>query len=252
MGFYQLGIIGTPDAGTRAVLINSIAEMIKPFGLVIGNEVELLNANDCLTRDQKTAFAAVYFGGTPTESQSLKAIDALVRQNAPVIPVVDDLKNFSSKVPPALKGANGITLGAAGPNQEGLAAALLECVGLLRRQRRIFLSYKRVDSAAAVLQLHEALGSFGFDVFLDTFDVRPGEDFQAILWHRLCDSDVMVMLDTPGYFGGRWTAAEIGRALAKKISILGSSGRRTYPNVSRRCDNPFFSINPSCLVLTDH
>ena len=31
----------------------------------------------------------------------------------------------------------------------------------------------------------------------------------------------MVMLDTPGYFGGRWTAAEIGRALAKKIAVLG-------------------------------
>jgi hypothetical protein len=38
---------------------------------------------------------------------------------------------------------------------------------------------------------------------------------------RLCDSDVMVMLDTPSYFGARWTAAEIGRALAKKIAVLG-------------------------------
>jgi hypothetical protein len=105
-----------------------------------------------------------------------------------------------------------MAFGTAGPKLEALAAALLECVGLLRPQRRVFISYRRVESANAALQLHEALGSRGFDVFLDTYDVRPAEDFQAIVWHRLCDSDVMVMLDTPGYFGSRWTAAEIGRA----------------------------------------
>ena len=41
-----------------------------------------------------------------------------------------------------------------------------------------------------------------------------------MLWHRLCDSDVLVMLDTPGYFESRWTSAEFGRALAKGISVL--------------------------------
>lgn len=41
-----------------------------------------------------------------------------------------------------------------------------------------------------------------------------------MLWHRLCDSDVLVMLDTPGYFDSRWTSAEFGRALSKGISVL--------------------------------
>ena len=41
-----------------------------------------------------------------------------------------------------------------------------------------------------------------------------------MLWHRLCDSDVLVMLDTPNYFSSRWTSAEFGRALAKGISML--------------------------------
>jgi hypothetical protein len=134
---------------------------------------------------------------------------------------VDALDAFSSKVPAALRAANGIEVGNAGPKLETLAAALLECVGLLRSQRRMFISYRRAESANAAWQLHEALSSHGFDVFLDTYDVRPGEDFQAVMWHPLCDSDVMVMLDTPSYFGARWTAAEIGRALAKKIAVLG-------------------------------
>lgn len=41
-----------------------------------------------------------------------------------------------------------------------------------------------------------------------------------MLWHHLCDSDVLVMLDTPTYFDSRWTSTEFGRALAKGISVL--------------------------------
>jgi hypothetical protein len=70
------------------------------------------------------------------------------------------------------------------------------------------------------LQVHDLLTARGFDVFLDTHDIRPGDPFQDILWHRLVDSDVVVMLDTPTYFESRWTREEIGRARAKEIQVL--------------------------------
>jgi hypothetical protein len=50
--------------------------------------------------------------------------------------------------------------------------------------------------------------------------VRPGEPFQDVLWHRLCDSDVVLMLDTPTYFASKWTRQELGRARAKEIHVL--------------------------------
>jgi TIR domain len=221
MSFYQIGILGSPSVAHAKALNDTIRSAIEPFKLEIGTGLDLVDPVSCLTRDQKQAFAAVYFGGATPDSNSLKAVTELMRQNVPIIPVVDELTGFSTKVPEALCAANGLQISNAGPRFEVLAAALLECVGLLRRQRRVFISYRRTESANAALQLHEALSSHGFDVFLDTYDVRPGEDFQAILWHRLCDSDVMVMLDTPAYFEARWTAAEIGRALAKKIAVLG-------------------------------
>src|SRR3546814_3711382 len=104
---------------------------------------------------------------------------------------------------------------------------MLECVGLLRRQRRVFVSYRRVESRAAALQLPDLLASRGFDVFLDTHDIRPGEPFQDVLWHRLVDSGVSVMLDTPTYFDSRWSRKEIGRASAEEIQGLRVSGRST-------------------------
>ncbi|OWU64392.1 MAG: hypothetical protein CBB60_010105 [Armatimonadetes bacterium Cent15-Ar3] len=65
-------------------------------------------------------------------------------------------------------------------------------------------------------------------MFLDTHGVAPGEVFQDVLWHRLCDCDVLIMLDTHSYFESRWTAAEFGRALAKGICVL----RVGWPGVS--------------------
>ena len=66
----------------------------------------------------------------------------------------------------------------------------------------------------------DVLTARGFDVFLDTHELRPGEPFQEILWHRLCDSDVMLMLETPTYFTSKWTRQEFGRTLAKNIHVL--------------------------------
>jgi len=41
-----------------------------------------------------------------------------------------------------------------------------------------------------------------------------------MLWHRLSDCDVTVMLDTKDYFGSKWTAQELGRSQALGIQIL--------------------------------
>ena len=70
-----------------------------------------------------------------------------------------------------------------------------------------------------------------FEVFLDTHAIAPAEDFQSALWHRLCDADVLVMLDTPTYFDSRWTSAEFGRALAKGIAVLRVGWPDSTPSV---------------------
>lgn len=239
MSFYQLGILGRPPGGEYAALLATIDGMIAPFGLKLGGGVDLLDPKGCPTRDSKAAFTALYFGG-PEDPESTAILPDLLQANVPIIPIVDELTGFSAKVPASLRAANGVELKGAGPKFEAIAAATLECLGLLRRQRRVFVSYRRVDSANVALQLHEALNARGFDVFLDTHDVRPGEDFQATLWHRLCDSDVMIMLDTPSYFGARWTAAEIGRALAKKIAVLGLVWPEHKPERLTQLREPIF------------
>ena len=192
--------------------------MVTHFGLELGNEVVVHDAQTIDDRDKHTAFAAVYFGGVTQPDREV--VRKLLRASIPVIPSIGPDVNFGDVVPDFLQATNGLRHRAEDLEMSDLAAAMLECVGLLRRQRRVFVSYRRMESRAAALQLHDLLAARGFDVFLDTHDIRPGDPFQDVLWHRLVDSDVMVMLDTPTYFDSRWTREEIGRARAKDIQVL--------------------------------
>ncbi len=200
------------------MLTGTIKKMVADFGLALGAEVVVHNADTLAGRDKRSAFAAAYFGGA--DQTDLEAASEVVRTSAPIIPTIGSGGDFSTHVPGFLHAVNGLRRRNNDPEMAELAAAMLECVGLLRRQRRVFVSYRRVESRAASLQLHDMLTAHGFDVFLDTHDIRPGDPFQDVLWHRLVDSDVMVMLDTPTYFDSRWTRQEIGRARAKEIQVL--------------------------------
>ena len=218
MSFYELGILGNPTEAERSSLIATIQEMVAEFGLSIGTHVIIHDGASLVGRDKRVAFAAVYFGSD--KQVDLEAAQDLVQTSAPVIPSVGAGQSFADAIPTFLQNANGLRRRADDPHMSETAVAILECVGLLRRQRRAFVSYRRIESRSAALQLHDLLSARGFDVFLDTHDIRPGDPFQDVLWHRLVDSDVVVMLDTPTYFDSRWTRQEIGRARAKDIQVL--------------------------------
>ncbi|TAU59863.1 toll/interleukin-1 receptor domain-containing protein (plasmid) [Rhizobium ruizarguesonis] len=218
MSVYELAILGTPTEQERAAFSRSIGEMIADFGLAIGTEVLLHDGQSVRERDPRNAFAAVYFGGS--NELDLDVANELMATSLPVIPTVGHSEDFGASIPASLQSANGSRRRNDDPELMELAGAALECVGLLRSQRRVFVSYRRTESRAAALQVHDLLNSRGFDVFLDTHDIRPGEPFQDVLWHRLVDSDVVVMLDTPTYFASRWTRQEIGRARAKDIQVI--------------------------------
>lgn len=218
MSVYELAILGSATPDDRAALAATLATMIDDFGLAVGTDVIVHDAATLPSRDKRAAFACVYFGGP--EQTDLDAAREVICSSAPIIPTVAPAAEFNAQIPDFLQSANGLRRRGDDPAMSELALALLECVGLLRRQRRVFVSYRRVESRAAALQLHDLLTARGFDVFLDTHKIRPGDPFQDVLWHRLVDSDVMVMLDTPTYFDSRWTRQEIGRARAKEIQVL--------------------------------
>jgi hypothetical protein len=218
MGIYELAILGSVSPEQRQRLTHVLEQMVSEFGLSIDDEVKIYDSQTSVDRNRSSAFAAVYFGGE--DYADIEAASLAFSESIPIIPVVNSFGQFSTHIPEFLRATNGYCLKKEDPEMIELATIMLECVGLLRRQRRVFISYRRTESREAALQMHDLLTSRGFDVFLDTHDIRPGDPFQDVLWHRLCDSDVLVMLDTPTYFESRWTREEIGRARAKEIHVL--------------------------------
>ena len=218
MSIYELAILGNVTLEERTRLSNTITKMVEPFGLAIGKDVKLHDCRTVAERNLHAACAAAYFGGA--ERGDVEIVADLVAQSVPVIPTIRTDGDFVRDIPVVVQGANGLRIRQDDAELEQLAVALLECVGLLRWQRRVFISYRRVESGAAALQLHDLLSGRGYDTFLDTHDIRAGEPFQEMLWNRLCDSDVLLMLDTQTYFDSKWTRHEMGRARAKGIHVL--------------------------------
>jgi hypothetical protein len=220
---YEFAVLGSPSDAQIVELETIVKKAVVQFGLRFGHEISWLVRPATFNPDPKKAAVAAFFGGRTAHPD----IENLLRKAVPVLPVVSDISKVSQEIPEVLRSLNCLDYNSGGAQR--VATAMLECTGLLTRQRRVFLSYRREEARQAALQLFDALSSRLFDVFLDTHGIAPAEDFQARLWHCLCDSDVLVMLDTPSYFNSRWTSAEFGRALAKGISVL----RVGWPNTQQ-------------------
>ena len=212
---YQLALLGAPTEGQISEVRGLVAQAVERFSLQLGREVGWEVLPDSFNPSQQRSSAAAFFGGDDPPTAN---VESLLDRGVPIIPVSSSIDNVRSEIPEILRPLNCLAYDASGPTR--VSTALLECAGLLPRQRRVFISYRRDEAREAALQLFDSISARQFDVFLDTHGIGPAEDFQAMLWHRLCDSDVLLMLDTPSYFESRWTSAEYGRALAKGISVL--------------------------------
>ncbi|MFY3147957.1 toll/interleukin-1 receptor domain-containing protein [Achromobacter xylosoxidans] len=214
---YQLILLGAFERqGTS--LRRSVELAIQELGIP-ANAIMFLSGVDASTRSVKSPAMAVFFG-SPEGAADNPLVTELIDDSIVIVPVVSDLSQVHAEIPPQLRHVNAIVLG---PTDEGIArlvTLVLETFRLLRRERRLFISYKRTGSQPLADRLYDALDARGFDVFIDVRSVPPAADFQSQLWHRMSDSDVVVLIDTPGFREGRWTAEELARANATNVQIL--------------------------------
>jgi hypothetical protein len=215
---YQLIFLGHGDHLTP-VIESTFFIKIKELGLP-KDAFAIIDADNFSTEYKKNAPAyCLYFGSPNGDFMHLDLLDELIADARLILPVVADLKKFNNCIPPPLHPINGFE--APGLEQvDGLVGCILEGLSLLRASRRVFISYKRDESTGVAIQLFERLEKAGFNVFLDTHSIRPGEQFQDELWQRLADTDIVVLLNTPGFINSEWSKAELARANSMSIGIL--------------------------------
>lgn len=221
---YEICLFGDTGACT-AELEAALQRHFADFNLAIGHEVAFDRSGALTKRNPKAASVGLFFGGTPVPSYTRPVA---LSDSDPIIPIVSNITQCSVELPAEASAFNAMALRGSSAAAR-IAAAAAECLGLIPARRRLFLSYRREEATKVALQLFDELSSRQFDVFLDTHEIRPGAIFQDVLWHSLSDCDVMLMLDTEGYFESRWTTEEFGKANLKQASIL----RLGWPKVVR-------------------
>jgi hypothetical protein len=132
-----------------------------------------------------------------------------------ILPVFN--KSFTDEIPDFLSNQNGITFN---NNIKKISNIILEGFELLRKNRKLFISYKRSESSNVAIQLYEFLEKNNFDVFIDTHSIDKGEEFQEELWHRMTDCDVILMLNTKEFLKSDWCKQELDKAHIKRIGII--------------------------------
>src|ERR1700685_1779015 len=214
---YQIAIL---DAiGDKGAVLRSTLELrVKDLHLDPDVDFEFLTPAELDRLRTDSVKVGVLFSDNSEGQELAPQVERLLDSTAVVIPVVDSFDNFSSKVPAALTGSNGMKLDPGDPGLANVAGLVLELLGLLRKRRRLFISYKRSESSAVAQQLYHALDERSFDVFLDTLSVRAADLFQEQLWHRMADSDVVVLLYTASIHSSGWVEREVERARGMKIT----------------------------------
>lgn len=230
---YQVGVLGADQAQLDA-LRSTVCHRFSDIGFT-ASDFLFLEGRAVLLREKRAPFVGVYFGKHGYDPSDSALIDDLRLDSVVVVPVVPSLDDFSKQVPAALASVNGLELDGLDVTLERVCSVVLQQFRLLRKQRRLFISYRRADSTPVAAQLYAALDSRGFDVFLDTNGVPPGEEFQDVLWHRLADSDVVVLLDTDGFSESRWTQEELAKANTTNIQIL----HLLWPGRPERAESAF-------------
>lgn len=228
---YHLILIGDDN-----VLIESVADdfrnlCVKTFMLDEALITIEINPNK-ITR-YNDLNCCLYFGRKKDckMDEELLALE-LIKYSIPVIPIAE--KGDSIVVyPECVRKYNAILInGNYSSARLNILKTLCHYFGLIRAERRIFISYARRDSRKVALQLFDELSRRGYSVFLDTVSIEKGEEFQDELWHHMADSDLVVMLNTKRYTKSHWCQEEYIKALSHRIGLFSVS----WPGVASSDD----------------
>lgn len=211
---YQIIVMGSKD-DRLSILRSAVKSRAAELG-IDPDKIVYLDSGD--TYNRKLPALGIYFGNAPKVVPSI--IGSLIQDSIVIVPVVSDITVVSQEIPEELSHINAIQCSNSGENIARLTSLVFETFRLLRKERGIFISYRRKGSQPLANKLYDELDKRGFDVFIDTRSVPPAADFQAELWHRMSDVDTIVLIDTPGFREGRWTKAELAQANLLGIQTL--------------------------------
>ena len=216
----HLGLSSAAVGEALQRLVNRIRELLE----MMGAPATALPLPEALSSGPTDAFrleAILGDGVTPVaaEPRLLQAAASLLDTvwALPLLPA-EPANAASNTLPPELRRQH--TAFWHGDAIEELALTVLARAGVTSLDRRVFISYRRVDTKPMADQLFDALSRLNYSVYLDTVSTHPGLDFQNQLFEHLADKSMVVVLQSASFQESRWAMAEVEFALRHGLSLM--------------------------------
>ena len=170
---------------------------------------------------QEPATLTVVFannGSLWTDPQK-QLLEQLVGASALILPVIDTGPD-ATYLPKEIGKINAFKKGDTGAAWvDSLVDETLSMAWLKRRTRKVFISYRRIDSAPVANQIFRRFNELGYEVFLDDATIERGVDFQQELKWWLNDADLLLALCSPRLADSKWCMEELTFAQSHSIGV---------------------------------
>lgn len=211
---YQLILLGDNEALFNKIIVSLFTRFDELK--LIGDLLKIITMDNITEYSGGQPAYVIYSGNKNNlDTGTLEVLKKQKLDGNTILPIF--INSFNDEIPDELKNQNGLPFD---NNINRICNIILEGFELLRKNRKIFISYKRSESSNVAIQLYEALERNNFDVFLDTHSIDKGEEFQEELWHRMTDCDVILMLNTKDFLESEWCGYELEKAHLKRIGIV--------------------------------
>lgn len=215
---YQLIFLGDIENPVCRAIRDRFHEKIREMGVMEDMFIDVFATNFDKDYQNKQPSFVYYFGKKDHQGKDEAILEILMSNGDPILPLYFTEDAFYEEIPEAIQKMNG-KLYQERKLDECVNCAL-ESLRLMRKNRKLFISYRRSDSSKIANQLFDALIRCNYDVFLDAYSIRASENFQDELHHRLSDCDVLIQLYTNGFKDSKWCLQEIAAANQKQIGVV--------------------------------
>ena len=215
---YQVIFLGDVINPACDEIRNRFFDKIREIG-ILDDALETITASNFAQKyNNKQPAFAYYFGKEGHNNCDEDILEELLRNGDAIIPVFFKIGNFENEIPEVICKMNGKPY--ISDDVDKFVNYAFESLHLLRKMRKLFISYRRIDSAKIANQLFDVLNRRNYDTFLDDYSIAIAQDFQEELNHRLSDCDVLIQLYTENFSNSEWCREEINNANQKRIGVL--------------------------------
>lgn len=214
-------MIGVGEDLRKSKILDAVSHEAKKLAI----QVEIAESFGQLSSyesSDKCKQVAVYLGcKEAVESPNCNENFQLALQRAlDIIPVVDESKPRNQQVPPRLETILSVNWSKEAPIPLELITCVFETLGVLEKERKVFISYRRNDASEVAIQLHDELVKKRFHVFLDRFQVASPQEIQFEITEAMEDAAFVILLYSPDMPNSYWVNVEITQALKSGLPIL--------------------------------